>query len=377
MTDTMTDLWPVAAVEAPRVLRGPDLTGEAVLDAARSFMARFVAFPSDAALDVATAWAVHTHVTDTDGKLAFETTPRIAFLSKEPASGKTQALMRMGSLCRNGQILGDVLALGFASLISEYRADVLVDEIDGMIKGGGGAQQVRTLMLMGYQQEGAQWMRGSKPPISVFGALAFAGLDKKWRSAPSMEALRQRTIMIEMSAAAPGSVEEYRPREHRALAKAIRNDIAVWCQHNAGTILELYPEAPEGIHSRNRELCDPLLQVADAAGGHWPVTLRAALRELLLGESDAPPEIPLLTRLLEALEGIFAGTRQLSTVEIVTALFDLPDAPWRKLWPSDATAPRELAAMLAPLGVSPVKVRVGDRTMRGYRRIDLAEHWDC
>jgi hypothetical protein len=179
-----------------------------------------------------------------------------------------------------------------------------------------------------------------------------------------------------MVPAAPGDVEEYDARDHRELSRTLRTALGSWVQHTAGQIMELRPTRPAGIHGRDRELCDPLLQIADAAGGHWPVTLRESLRELLLGESVAEPEVPLLTRLLDALEGVFAGTRQLTTVQIVTGLFDIPGAPWRKLWPSDATAPAELRAMLAPLGVKAVPIRVNGSVTRGYKRVDLAEHWD-
>jgi hypothetical protein len=33
-----------------------------------------------------------------------------------------------------------------------------------------------------------------------------------------------------------------------------------------------------------------------------------------------------------------------------------------------ASAPRELAAMLRPHGIEPVKIRLGDRTAQGYTR---------
>jgi hypothetical protein len=59
----------------------------ALLDDVAAFLARFVAFPSDAALTAVTLWVAHAHAID-----AFESTPRIAYLSPEPASGKTRAL---------------------------------------------------------------------------------------------------------------------------------------------------------------------------------------------------------------------------------------------------------------------------------------------
>ena len=63
-------------------------TGAAVLfDQVHAFLGRFIVYPSQHAHVAHTLWVAHTFVMD-----AWESTPRIAFLSPEPASGKTRAL---------------------------------------------------------------------------------------------------------------------------------------------------------------------------------------------------------------------------------------------------------------------------------------------
>src|SRR5262245_58106932 len=61
--------------------------GAQVLDDIRTFLARFVAYPSAHALVAHVLWIVHTWL-----MAAWESTPRIAFLSPEPGSGKSRAL---------------------------------------------------------------------------------------------------------------------------------------------------------------------------------------------------------------------------------------------------------------------------------------------
>jgi len=61
--------------------------GERVLSTVHEFLGRFVAYPSEQARLAHTLWLVHTHLIH-----LWENTPRIAFLSPEPASGKTRAL---------------------------------------------------------------------------------------------------------------------------------------------------------------------------------------------------------------------------------------------------------------------------------------------
>jgi hypothetical protein len=61
--------------------------GDVLLKDIEAFLARFVAYPCDAARIAHTLWIVHTHLMG-----AWESTPRIAFLSPVPGSGKTRAL---------------------------------------------------------------------------------------------------------------------------------------------------------------------------------------------------------------------------------------------------------------------------------------------
>jgi hypothetical protein len=58
-----------------------------ILDGVHDFLGRFVIYPSREAHDAHVLWIAHAHVMD-----AWESTPRIAFLSPEAASGKTRAL---------------------------------------------------------------------------------------------------------------------------------------------------------------------------------------------------------------------------------------------------------------------------------------------
>ena len=55
------------------------------LDLVEAYLRRFVAYPSEHALVAHVLWIAHTHLIK-----CFDTTPRLAFMSAEKASGKTQ-----------------------------------------------------------------------------------------------------------------------------------------------------------------------------------------------------------------------------------------------------------------------------------------------
>jgi hypothetical protein len=61
--------------------------GERVLSSVHELLGRFVAYPSEYARVARTLWIAYTHLMH-----LWENTPRIAFLSPEPASEKTRAL---------------------------------------------------------------------------------------------------------------------------------------------------------------------------------------------------------------------------------------------------------------------------------------------
>ena len=61
--------------------------GAALLEDVLKFLSCFIAYPSDHAVIAHVLWIAHTHL-----MRAWESTPRLAFLSPEPGSGKSRAL---------------------------------------------------------------------------------------------------------------------------------------------------------------------------------------------------------------------------------------------------------------------------------------------
>jgi hypothetical protein len=61
--------------------------GAQLLDDVKAFLARFVVYPTEHELNAHVLWIAHTRLLD-----VWESTPRIAFLSPEPSSGKSRAL---------------------------------------------------------------------------------------------------------------------------------------------------------------------------------------------------------------------------------------------------------------------------------------------
>ncbi len=100
--------------------------GDAMLRSVHAFLQRFVAYPNPHAHVAHTLWVVHAHLMD-----KWEATPRIAFLSPEPASGKTRALEITELLVPNPVAAVNVSpAYLFRKVGGGEGVTILFDEID-------------------------------------------------------------------------------------------------------------------------------------------------------------------------------------------------------------------------------------------------------
>ncbi len=130
---------------------------------------------------------------------------------------------------------------------------------------------------------------------------------------------------------------------------------------------------PKGVTDRPADVWEPLLAVADAAGGDWPQRARAACLELI-GNASSTSSASLGVRLLGDLRAVFGDVDRRHTDDLVARLVDLEESPWADLRgkPLDA---RGLSRRLSTYGVHPTQVKVDGVNRRGYRREDLHDPW--
>ncbi len=345
------------------------LGGAALLDDVRAFIARFVAFPSDAALHAVTLWAVHTHMAG-----SFYTSPRLALLSPEPGSGKTRVLEVLALLVLRAMLSFSASpAAIFRTLAVESRT-LLFDEIDAVFTKRGkddGNEDLRALLNVGYRR-GATIPRCVGPRhevqmFDVFSPAVMAGLGDL------PDTLMSRAVIIRMRRRSPGErVEQFRMRIHEPEGVKLRDAVAAWAEAHGDSIGDAWPTLPHGVEDRNAEVWEPLLAVADAAGGHWPESARAACLELLKVAADR--EVSLGIRLLEDLRTVFGHRDAMTTADLLERLNDLDEAPWGDLY-GKPLQPRTLARMLKRYDVTSTKVKVDGRSLQGYRREDMWDAW--
>ena len=108
------------------VLRNDEAYGQRVARATEKLLSRFISYPSIHCRKARVLWIMHTHVVYDH----FDATPRLAFLSPEPASGKTRALELTERLVPNPVPTVNVSPAYLFRKVGAGDGTVLLDEID-------------------------------------------------------------------------------------------------------------------------------------------------------------------------------------------------------------------------------------------------------
>jgi hypothetical protein len=341
------------------------------MDAAEAFLARFVCFPSEHTRVAATLWVAHTYLLE-----QFDSTPRLAFLSPEPGSGKTRALEVIGSMVRRPihAVHCTPAALFRAVGDTEHRPTILFDEVDTVF--GPRAkdnEEIRGFLNAGHRRSGTALRcvgMGTQQRVvefPSFAAVALAGL----HDLPGT--IASRAVIVRMRRRGPGeTVEPYRQRLHEPQGLAIGEHLVSVLD---GVQVPGEPVLPAGVTDRPADVWEPLLAIAQAVGGAWPA--RAADACLALVHGVEPGELSLSLLLLADLRSIFgeaAGVEDLPTAAILAALHAIEESPWRDLR-GRALDASGLARRLRGYEVRPVNLRIGDAVVKGYRKADLCDPW--
>jgi hypothetical protein len=362
-----TNPAPVSDVADVEV-KAPAESGDAVLNAVEAFLSRFTIYPTEHAKVAHVLWIGHTHLMD-----AWDSTPRLAFLSPEPASGKTRALEVTELLVPSPvEAINVTPAYLFRKVGAQDSCTILFDEIDTVF--GPKAkenEEIRGLLNAGHRRgavAGRCVVEGKvvrTEEISAYCAVALAGLG--WLP----DTIMSRAAIIRMRRRKPGeTIEPFRRRMELEAGHKLKGRLARWARHVESIIT--WPKMPAGVEDRDADVWEALIAVADAAGGDWPERARKAAKALVGEAKDREPSLGI--RLLADLKAIFGDADQMTTEAVLRALNGMAEAPWNDLKGKPLNE-RGLAHRLRQYGIKPKVIRVGEATPRGYTRESLHDAW--
>jgi hypothetical protein len=178
------------------------------------------------------------------------------------------------------------------------------------------------------------------------------------------------------AARAPGEqVDPYRTRRDAPPLHDLRGRLAAWARAHLGDLQHAAPAMP--LEDRAADTWEPLIAIADLAGGDWPARARAAAATMTQAEAQQEEDTAASVRLLADLRQLFtaADAEALYTSTILEGLHQLEDAPWAA-WYGHPLTTRELARLLRPYQVESKNVREhGGAPRKGSVRADLRDAW--
>lgn len=339
----------------------PDIALADHLDELERFLCRYVAFPSEHEPVAIALWVAQAHLVE-----RFDVSPILTVTSAEMRSGKTRVLDCLELLVPQPfRVVIPSEAVVYTVLAQRPRPTMLLDEADAIF-GTRTAEKYEGLraILNSGNRRGTPVLRvkleGRRREVDafdVFGPKAIAGIGKL------PDTVADRAVPIRMRRRAPDEpVARFRQKIATAEAAALDFD---W------STVPLVPDVPvpQALNDRAADSWEPLLAIADAAGGSWP--LRARLAAIALSSED-DDQVSVGIRLLGDIREAFGDDDHLPTAELLRRLHELDEAPWAD-WYGKPLSARGLARLLEPYRVTPVRKRDGRANLRGYFRVDFED----
>ena len=352
----------------------PNSDGAQLLRDVRSFIRRF-AFLSESQATIQALWVLHTHTFS-----AADTTPYLSITSPEKESGKSRTLEILELVVASPWMTARVTAAVLVRKVDAECPTLLLDESDAAFRGEKEyAEALRGLLNSGYRRGGkasmcvGQGAQISYKDFSTFCPKAIAGIGHL------PDTVEDRSIPIRLKRAAPGEVVgEFRRKQVEPEAKKLCERIERWSLSVLPKLKDARPETPDGLSDRQKDVAEPLLAIADAAGAEWPHSARAALLEVLARRQDDSIGVRLLADIRTILDGDqdTPSRDRMGSTELADALCKIETSLWGEWSNGKPISPARLARLLSPYGISPTTKRIaGSPNHRGYERGDFEDAW--
>jgi len=335
---------------------------------AEGFLSRFVVFTDRHQLTTCALFAAYSHVFD-----VFDVAVYLAVTAPEKQSGKTRLLEVLEPLAGPSIRTSNISPAAVYRVVHDRHPVLFVDEADTQFSKGERAEELRGLINAGHRKGNPAYrMKGARgaelAEFDTFCPKVIAAIGDL------PDTIADRCIPIRLQRKRPDeTVGRFRIRYQVPEGEEIGSRIARIVAEFRDIIADAEPDIPKGLSDRAEDVWEPLLAVADAAGGSWPQRARDAAARL----SDAAvTEDGAGVRLLADIRDIWRPDEdRLATATILERLHSLDEAPWADWFGKPITA-HKLGRLLGRYGIFAQALRLptGDR-LKGFERVAFEDAW--
>lgn len=345
------------------------LSGAQLLDAVRAVLTRFVVLPSVEAADAVTLWIAATHA-----QSAWAHAPRLVIRAPEKRCGKSRLLDVVEATCHAPLITVNASPAAIYRSITSDPPTLLVDEADTIFgPKADGNEDLRGLLNAGHQRNRPALRYDAAANrvehIPTFAMAAIAGIG----SMP--DTIEDRAVIVRMRRRAPGEIaHEFRHRRDRPALRELAALLEEWVRSHLTELQEAEPPMP--VEDRAADTWEPLVAIADLAGGDWPARARHAVLTIT-AEADEKAGVSTRIRLLADIRAAFVtlgDAPAATTSDLLSALNADPEAPWATFGPTGLTGKR-LGDLLREFDIRSETIRFAVGQAKGYRRDQFNDAW--
>ncbi|RAY16380.1 hypothetical protein DPM19_05750 [Actinomadura craniellae] len=344
----------------------PASHGAVLLDALLNALTRYVILPSEPAADAVALWIAATHA-----QPAWAHAPRLVIRGPEKRCGKSRLLDVVEATCHEPFITVNSSSAAVYRSITDDPPTMLVDEADTIFgPKADGNEDLRGLLNAGHQRNRPAKRydanTGRVESIPTFAMAALAGIGAM------PDTIEDRAVIVRMRRRGPGeTVSPYRHKRDRRPLRHLADNLSKWLRADLSALETAEPPMP--VEDRAADTWEPLVAVADHAGGHWPDRARAAALALTADANDNG-QMSTRLRLLTDCRTAFGADNALPTAMLLERLKADSEAPWADFGANGLTA-MKLGAMLREYDIRSTTARFNGQPAKGYLRADFTDAW--
>ena len=335
-----------------------------VLDEIQETIRRFIVCDIEtsvaAALWIAFTWFID-HV---------QIAPIAAIVSPRPRCGKTQFLDVLSRLSRRPLPASHISPAAVFRVIQAHSPTLLIDEADTFLKDN---EPMRNVLNSGHTRQSAFVIRVDGDPsaisqFSTWSAKAIASIGHL----PGT--IMDRSIELPLKRKLPSeNVQRLRHADPAQFNTLVRK-LARLAEDIGPTIAQARPDLPPELNDRAQDNWEPLLAVANLAGGQWPQKARVAALKLSGADHEAmSPSTELLADIKEA----FGLKDRISTADLLAALVREEPGPRGRSGGGRPNSPSQLATRLKEFKIHSMDLKFpGNRALKGFRLAQFQDAFD-